>query len=353
VIEGIERVGKLAGVQVEETVASERDLGYRNKVELTFGLEEGRRVLGFHPRGAGGRIVDVAECLLQGEGGSRVLPTVRQFFLGGPGGEMPLPKAGREPLRIVLRESSVTGKVLVALRGGAGPLPIAMPFASHLAARHPEVSGVVRLISHPGRRGGTRTETLLGDPWIEETLGGTPFRLPAATFFQVNTGAAERLVQLVLEATGATVPAEVLDLYGGVGVFAIALARRGARATVVEADRDAADCGRQAANAAGLDGISFMTSEVSAYLASPAAARLRPALVVADPPRTGLGGGVAQAIARLRPSLIVLVSCDAPTLGRDLRALTDLGYSIRRVVPVDLFPQTANVEAVAVLERTG
>ncbi len=351
VIDGLERVGRLAGVEVAGTVPSDRDLGYRNKIELTFGRDGKRRVLGFHPPGAVDRIVDVERCLLEGIAGSRVLASSREFFLEGEGRLEPALDAPSEPTRLVVRESRAAGEVLVGIRGAPGPFLSAAPFASHLASRHPEVKGVVRLLARPGRRGGTRTETILGEPWIEETLGGTRFRLPAAAFFQVNPGAAERLVQLVLEATETQAARNVLDLYGGVGVFAIALARRGARGTVVEADRDAVECGRQAAAEEGLDRVAFVVSDVAAYLRSSSGGPLWPDLVVADPPRTGLSRGVAEAIAKLGAARIVLVSCDPPTLGRDLRALADRGYSVRRVVPVDLFPQTAHVEAVAVAER--
>jgi 23S rRNA (uracil1939-C5)-methyltransferase len=357
VVEAIERVGKLNGVEVGETVPSDLDLGYRNKVELTFGREGDERLLGFHPSGSGDRVVDVERCLLQGEGGRRVLESIREFFLHGPGRSETALDARGDPPRVVIRESRATGKILVAVRTGPVPFPSAAPFARQLMSRHPEVGGVVRLIARPGRRGGSATETLAGDPWIEEVLAGTLFRLPAATFFQVNTGAAERLAQVVMGAAGAPSPNRVLDLYGGVGVFAIALAREGARATVVEADRGAVECGRAAVAAEGIAGVEFVASDVSAYLEERGTATgsrllsLAPDLVVADPPRTGLGPGAADAIAALAPPRIILVSCDAPTLGRDLRRFVDRGYAIRRVVPVDLFPQTASVEAVAELHR--
>jgi 23S rRNA (uracil1939-C5)-methyltransferase len=351
VTDGLERIGKLQGVEVAETVPSDRDLGYRNKVELTFGREGERRLLGFHPPRDVRKIVDVEECLLQGRTGARILASAREFFLEGEGKGEPALDVPGEPTRLIVRESRETGTVLVALRGAPGPFRSAEAFAHYLASRHPEVKGVVRILSRPGRRGGATTVTLLGEPFLEETLGGTRFRLPAGAFFQVNTGAAERLVDLVLEAAGVSALGEVLDLYGGVGVFGLALARRGARVTAVEADHSAVECGRRAAAEAGVQGVEFVLSEVAEFLRSPATGSRHPDVVVADPPRTGLGRGVAEAIARLGPERIVLVSCDAPTLGRDLRALADRAYAPRRVVPVDLFPQTAHVEAVAVAER--
>ena len=350
VLEALERIGRLPGIDVSAAVPSLRDLGYRNKLELTFGREGDRRVLGFHAAGGGDRIVDVERCLLQGDAGSRVLASTREYFLAGPGCSEPALDDDRERTRIVVRESAETGEVLLAIRGLPGPFESAEPFARFLSARHPELAGVVRTLVHPGRRGGTKTEIVSGEPWIRETLGGLRFKLPAAAFFQVNTAAAHDLVRLVLEAARADGPREVLDLYGGVGVFALALARRGATATVIEADPEAAACGKNAAAEAGIAGVGHVVSDVAAYLRSPTGVRQRPDLVIADPPRTGLDRGVAESIARLHPARIVLVSCDPPTLGRDMRALVDFGYAPRTVVPVDLFPQTAHVEAVGVLE---
>jgi 23S rRNA (uracil1939-C5)-methyltransferase len=119
---------------------------------------------------------------------------------------------------------------------------------------------------------------------------------------------------------------------------------------VVEADPDAVDCGRDAARAAAA-GPTFVTSDVLRFLESPQARARKIHLVLADPPRAGLGRGVPPAILRLTPARIVLVSCDAATLARDAKDLARGGFVLRRVVPVDLFPQTAEIETVALLER--
>jgi 23S rRNA (uracil1939-C5)-methyltransferase len=245
------------------------------------------------------------------------------------------------------------GAILIALRGLPVPFPSAAQFASFIAARHEEVVGVVRVKVHEGRRGGSSIEVLHGRPWLEERVAGTRFRIPAATFFQVNSDAAEVLAGIVVECSEPVDGARVLELYGGVGVFSFALARRGAPApVVVEADFDAVACGRDAIAPEVAAPPVFVHSDVSRYLRS-MGNRANPVdLVVADPPRTGLGRGVVEGIAALEPSRLVLVSCDPATLGRDTRDLGKVGFVPRRFVPLDLFPQTASVEAVAVFERS-
>jgi 23S rRNA (uracil1939-C5)-methyltransferase len=350
IVDSLARLGGFRDAGVEPVRASPLQLGYRNKVELTLARGAGGAVvIGFHRAGEE-ELVDVDRCLLQDDDANAVLATARTFFEEEPGRSDPIVKAGRDPARLMIRRSR-EGKTLVGIRSLPGPFPSGPALARRLMEIHPDVTGIVRVLAQPGRRGGARIETLSGEPWIEETLAGTRFRLPADTFFQVNREAAEILAAVVVECAGDVAGKEVLELYGGVGAFSFALAREGARATVVEADPEAVACGRDAANRTKPPVPSFVRSDVLRYLEISGAASRRPDLVVADPPRSGFGRGVAQAIAALAPPRIVLVSCDPATLARDARDLARGGFRLRRVVPVDLFPQTAEIEAVALLER--
>ncbi|HET9298635.1 MAG TPA: 23S rRNA (uracil(1939)-C(5))-methyltransferase RlmD [Candidatus Polarisedimenticolaceae bacterium] len=337
--DALARLAHLPDVPVEEPVASPASLGYRNKIELSFG----RGILGYHPPGDARAVVDVAACLLADDAMNHVVALARAFFLDGPGAaDVP------DEMRLVVRRSRSEGRILAAFRGGAGPFPSARPFAEQLTREVPEVAGVVRLVADPGRRGGTRVEALAGRTFLRETLGGITFEVPAASFFQVNPEGAELLLQEVLAACGDAQNRTVLELYGGMGVFALALARAGARVTVLEADREAVTAGLRAAASSALD-ARFLRGDV---LRSLQEHRDLPAnLVLADPPRSGLGPGVAAEIAARRPERIVLVSCDPGTLARDLGALHGRGYAVERVVPVDLFPQTPHVETVTALRR--
>jgi 23S rRNA (uracil1939-C5)-methyltransferase len=349
--EALVRIGGLPGLSAERVVPSPRPLGYRNKLEITFGSRGGERLLGFHRFDDPEHLVDVDRCLLQDEPGHRVLEQARAFFLVGPGRRDPWPESGPEPARLVIRRSTTSGRALVALRGGPGPFRTAAEFARRLAAAVPETSGVVRLLSRPARRGGVRVGRLLGRPWIEETLGEITFRLPAPTFFQVNPEAAGTLVESVREMAAADSRTAALDLYAGVGVYGLTLAGAGATVTACEADPRAVTCGRRAARDHRRTGFRMVRADVGSFLSSSAAREPAPTTVVANPPRTGFGPGVAEGIAELGPERIVIVSCDPATLARDLRHLTAAGYSPTRLVAVDLFPQTPHIESVTLLQR--
>jgi len=349
--DALRRIGG-SGVEVEPVREAPSPLGYRNRVELTLGRDAGGRpVIGFHsdePDPAG--LVDVPSCPVQSDTANAVLGTAREYLLERADQWVELSRSP-EPLRLIIRTSGLDGRVLVVLRETDAPFPDAAGLAELLRERHPEVSGVVRLRARAGRRGGARVVPVSGRGWIEERIGETTFRLPAASFVQVNTAAARVLLDVVREATGEVQARRVLDLYAGVGAFGIDLARRGAVVTACDADVDAVRCGRRAASRTAPGRVAFHHADAGAFLARFLEEGHVADLVLANPPRTGLGRGVAQRIARSAAQRVVLVSCDPATLARDASRLGAAGFAPVRAVPVDLFPQTAHVETVMVLTR--
>lgn len=183
-----------------------------------------------------------------------------------------------------------------------------------------------------------------GELAIEEEVAGRRLRVSAASFFQASPGVAAALVEAVGAAAGPLAGASVVDAYGGVGLFAACVAApAGATAiTVVESNRTAADDARH--NLAGFP-ATVVRAEVGRWRPSPAD------VVVADPARPGLGRPGVRALVAARPSRLVLVSCDAASLGRDVRLLIEAGYAPGPVHLVDAFAHTPHIEAVAVFTR--
>lgn len=195
---------------------------------------------------------------------------------------------------------------------------------------------------------------------IREVVGGREFRLDARGFWQVHRQAAATLTQAVQSAVDEALfdpRAANLDLYGGVGLLAAALGDRFGstlRITSVESDEGATD--NAAENLAEWLGASAVTERVERYVRTLAAessaverARLRAATVILDPPRSGAGRQVVEAIASLAPAQIVYVACDPVALARDLALFAERGYPLRTLRAFDLFPNTHHVEAVATL----
>lgn len=220
---------------------------------------------------------------------------------------------------------------VLAVRPGAGALP-------------PLPGGPAGLVVLSGA-----DPAVLRDPGaVVHRVGGTDLRVTAGSFFQPGPAGAGALVDLVLEAAGVDVGDTALDLYAGVGLFSVALARAGAAVVAVERARSAV---RDAeVNVGGLD-VEVRRGSVEHEVERIARSGERFDVVVLDPPRAGAGPRVATAVAGLAPRTIVVVACDVAPLARDARALRDAGYRLMRAVPVDQFGHTASIEVVASFAR--
>lgn len=187
---------------------------------------------------------------------------------------------------------------------------------------------------------------LIGSTHVRYQIRHRQFRVTAGGFFQVNLPQAEKLVDLVLERLDLQGDESVLDLYAGVGLFTAFLAERASMVTSVESYPPAVSDADE--NLADLDNIELIEGSVEDVLGAldgPFDA------VVVDPPRQGLEGAALDGIVRHQPRLIVYVSCDPATLARDTKRFSTQGYALRHVQPVDMFPQTYHIEAVAVFDR--
>jgi 23S rRNA (uracil1939-C5)-methyltransferase len=180
---------------------------------------------------------------------------------------------------------------------------------------------------------------------LDYRVGSTDYRVRHRSFFQVNRFLVEPLVAAALEgAEGET----ALDLYSGVGLFSIALARRFRSVTAVETSPSAIGDLKFNAQRAGV-AVEARRQPVEAFLET---ADTPPDFVLADPPRAGLGKRAVAHLLRLKPRLLTIVACDPATLARDLATLTACGYALDRLTLIDLFPQTFHIEAVAQLRKT-
>jgi 23S rRNA (uracil1939-C5)-methyltransferase len=222
----------------------------------------------------------------------------------------------------------------VILRAGART-------GERLAIVHGEAEGVVvpdgvRVVTDAALRSGTRA-------WYHEEVAGRTWRISARSFFQARPDGAESLIDAVAAALDGAVGVDghLVDLYGGVGLFAGALGSFG-HATLVESGASSVADAR--VNLADRN-VRILKSDV---------ARWRPAradAVVADPPRTGLATAGVAAVTATHASRLALVSCDPASLGRDTKLLAEAGYDLRSSTLIDLFPHTSHVEVVSRFER--
>jgi 23S rRNA (uracil1939-C5)-methyltransferase len=177
---------------------------------------------------------------------------------------------------------------------------------------------------------------------LDYTAAGSLYRVSGGSFFQVNRYLIDAMVETALEGAQGE---SALDLYAGVGLFSLPMARRFAKVAAVEAGAAAASDLRFNAERAGVN-LDAQQTSVDVFLSNAAVAS---EFVLADPPRAGLGKRAVEHLVRLSPSRLTIVACDPATLARDLAGLISGGYRLERLTMIDLFPQTFHIEALAQL----
>jgi tRNA/tmRNA/rRNA uracil-C5-methylase (TrmA/RlmC/RlmD family) len=191
---------------------------------------------------------------------------------------------------------------------------------------------------------------LAGRRDLHYTVAGHDFRCDAASFFQGSLPGAEELVRIITEMIGEDRAGQLLDLYSGVGLFAVSVGKGFDRVVAVESDHRAVRHLKRNLRRNAVPGEARGEPAVITLLNAPRAER---ETVILDPPRAGLDKDVRKALVGRAPGRIVSVSCDPATAARDTAVLVRAGWRLERLVAVDLFPVTAHVETVALLARDG
>jgi 23S rRNA (uracil1939-C5)-methyltransferase len=335
--EALRRIGGLDAFDLEEMEPAVEQWRYRNKLEYSFGEREGETVLGFHARGRWDLIVGVEDCLLASERGNSARNAVRDWARREA--VPPYDRRARHgALRnLVVREGWRTGQIQTRL--------VTSP------ARFPRPPVDLHTVIE-GDSGGTEGPTgALGEERLREELCGLRIELSAGAFFQTNTEMAERLYEVAADQAGLTGSERVFDLYCGVGTIGLSMAGEAGEVWGLEIAAEAIADAEANARRNGIDNARFMVGSARTGVRPLLEAAGRPDVVVLDPPRAGLSQKIIRRVIECGARRIVYVSCNPTTLAPNAAQLVEAGYRLRRVKPVDMFPQTPHIECVALLER--
>ena len=328
---------------------------YRNKVTAAFALDRKRKIVSGIYQPGSHAVVPVDSCLIEDETADAIIVDIRRML---PDFKIKVfdERSGTGWLRHVLvRRDFATGEVLVVLVAVNAIFPLQKPFVQKLRELHPEIASVVLNIND--RFGpvvlGTREKVLCGAGTIEDLLCGHRFRISPRSFYQINPVQTEVLYRTAVDFAELTGAETVLDAYCGIGTIGITASDRAKQVIGVELNRDAV---RDAIANARLNGIKncwFTVGDAGAFMRQMAADGHRPDVVFLDPPRAGSDEVFLRSLLKAAPARVVYVSCDPGTLARDLQVLTDGGYTVQRIQPVDMFPWTEHIESVVKLTRAG
>lgn len=390
----LERIGGVTSPEFGPPLASPVRVAYRNKMEFTFAprpwLAEGRPVapppgpaLGLHVPGRFDAVFDVERCVLPSPEAVVIAQAVREFARAE---RLPAWRSDDDSglLRhLIVRQGMRTGEILAGLVArdehpafaALGPLleerlravaregdASAEP-ASALGPPPPStLAGLVLIVNRKLAAVARGEEEILlhGRRFFRERLAGLEFELSAQSFFQTNTLGAERLVEAIRASLGSRTTGALLDLYCGAGTLGLALAGSFQTVLGVEESGAAVADARRNAERNGIRHARFLEARVEEWIERAAQpprgdADTLPegAGVLVDPPRVGLHPRAVRGILGLRAPWILYVSCNPSTLARDATLLVEGGYRAVHHQVVDLFPHTAHVETVLLLERAG
>ncbi|WP_066716214.1 23S rRNA (uracil(1939)-C(5))-methyltransferase RlmD [Clostridium sp. Marseille-P299] len=340
---------------------SPESLGYRNKMEFSFGdeVKDGPLALGLHKRGSFYDIVTADQCKIVNEDYNHILAMVlevcRKYELSF---YHKLSHIGY--LRhLLVRRAAKTGEILINLITTSQTDSIGVAEDEFLKEMVDgllslEMNGKVVGILHTVNDSladvvqSDRTDILYGQDYFFEELLGLKFKISTFSFFQTNSLGAEVLYSTAREFVGETKDKLIFDLYSGTGTIAQLLAPVAKKVIGVEIIEEAVEAAKENAALNQLNNCEFIAGDVLKVIDS---IEDRPDLIVLDPPRDGIHPKALGKIIDYGVDRIVYISCKPTSLARDLEMLQERGYKVERVVCVDMFPGTVHVETVCLLSK--
>ena len=341
VVDAVERIGKIHGAEIFSTLGVENPLRYRNKMQFPVGKN---LAVGCYARGSH-KIIDTDSCLIQKEAADKVLAVtkkiLKRFNISAYDED-----THKGILRHIMSRVGFNNELMLVLVTAVKTLPNEKSLVKAIRAELPEVSTIQQNIQtfHNNVILGRETKILFGRPTIKDKIGNLEFNISARSFFQVNTAQAEILYKTAKDFAELTGKEILIDAYCGTGTIGLFMAKSAYKVFGIEIVNSAIDDAKKNARENKIRNAEFIVGDVVKVLPR---LDIYADVVVVDPPRAGCDKKVLETFAAMKPARIVYVSCNPATLARDLAILAELGYSAKKIQPVDMFPFSSHVEAVA------
>ena len=341
VVDAVQRIGKIHGAEIFSTLGMKNPLRYRNKMQFPVGKN---LAVGCYARGSH-KIIDTDSCLIQKEAADKVLAVtkkiLKRFNISAYDED-----THKGILRHIMSRVGFNNELMLVLVTAVKTLPNEKSIVKAIRAELPEVSTIQQNIQtfHNNVILGRETKILFGRPTIKDKIGSLEFNISARSFFQVNTAQAEILYKTAKDFAELTGKEILIDAYCGTGTIGLFMAKSAYKVFGIEIVNSAIDDAKKNARENKIRNAEFIVGDVVKVLPR---LDIYADVVVVDPPRAGCDKKVLETFAAMNPARIVYVSCNPATLARDLAILEELGYSTKKIQPVDMFPFSSHVEAVA------
>ncbi|MEX0685650.1 MAG: 23S rRNA (uracil(1939)-C(5))-methyltransferase RlmD [Balneolales bacterium] len=362
----LHRIGNFPDIEPKQTLGSEIEFGYRNKMEYTFGARRwlsdeeinneteiiGKHfALGLHVPGRYDRILDLNECHLQEPISFEIMDYIRNFALDNHIKPYDVHHKQGFFRNVMIRNSPITKDLMVNLVTFRDDKNIMRSLSDALLKNFPEITTIVNNINDtasPTSEG--RIEKIYHGPgFITDKIGSYSYEIDANTFFQTNTLQAERLYSVAKTYAEIKENDVVYDLYCGLGSLSLFVSPEAQKVVGIELNEKSINKARENALKNEVDNCVFELGDIKDTFSDELIGRHgKPDVILTDPPRPGMHPQVIEKLLELEIPRIVYVSCNSATLSRDLDMLREK-YDVLEVQPVDMFPQTYHIETVAKL----
>ncbi|KAB7672685.1 23S rRNA (uracil(1939)-C(5))-methyltransferase RlmD [Bacillus sp. B1-b2] len=343
----LERIGKI-NTTVHPTLGMSEPWRYRNKAQVPIGEQEGGLIGGFYQQRSH-QIINMDQCLIQQEENDDVVNKVKDICNKYGIKAYDEARHKGELRHIMVRRGQVTGEIMVVLITRTQDIPNKCAIVEEIVDNIPNLKSIIHNVNNKKTNVimGDTTKVLWGEETITDYIGDVKFAISARSFYQVNPEQTKVLYDKALEYARLEGHEKVIDAYCGIGTISLFLAKNASQVFGVEIVPQAIEDARKNALLNDIHNVDFAVGEAEIVIPNWYKEGNEADVLMVDPPRKGCDEALLQTIIDMKPKKVVYVSCNPATLARDLRILEDGGYLTEEVQPVDMFPQTMHVEAVA------
>ncbi|EOF59760.1 23S rRNA (uracil-5-)-methyltransferase RumA [Enterococcus hirae EnGen0127] len=348
------KIAKMPEVDILPTIPMENPVGYRNKAQIPVRRIDGRLATGFYKKNSH-ELVEIEDYYIQDpaidEAIKRVRDILQRFQVRGYNEA----KNEGQIRHIIIRRGHYSHEMMVVLVTRKEKFFKGKEIASIIHEELPEVVSVVQNINEEKTNVilGDKEKVLYGRSYIEDQLLGKTYRISSKSFYQVNTEQTEKLYQTAIEFAALQKEDTVIDAYSGIGTIGLSLADKVKEVYGMELVPEAIEDAQFNALTNKIENAHYEVGKAETVMKKWQDKGIKPSVIVVDPPRKGLDARFIASAIDMEPAKLVYISCNPATFARDAKLFAESGYEVKKVQPVDLFPQTHHVELVALLAPKG
>lgn len=352
VVDNLYKTAGISDVEVAETLGMETPYAYRNKAQVPVRRVKGQLETGFYRKNSHD-LIPIEDFLIQDKEIDKLIVFVRDLLRRYD--LKPYDEKEQTGLirHLVVRRGHYSGQMMLVFVTTRPKIFRIDQVIAKITEAFPSVVSIIQNINDKNTNAifGKEFRTLYGQDTITDSMLGNDYEISAQSFYQVNTEMAEKLYQTAIDFSDLNSDSIVIDAYSGIGTIGLSFAKQVKEVYGVEVIETAVEDAKKNAERNGITNAHYVADSAENAMAKWSKDGIKPDVIIVDPPRKGLTESFIKASVAMQPEKITYVSCNPATMARDIKLYQELGYELKKVQPVDLFPQTHHVETVALLSK--